>query len=211
MIRFQYSGHFSKEKGWTCGGKKGHEMRSDRSRCKPLSISEGYIHDAFWQSFDTLDDSELLSIAQSEGKEAKAASFALEARGRNREELTGKHNEPSYHLLCNLVESLSFTPDYRELVIEWTMGTTSPAAICYRKPWHRPGSALSFKDGRYRVDGELVVSGKQVSACHKSRTAYIGAIRIIDPADDEIQIPNVYPPLSKSTNNNGEESCESQG
>jgi hypothetical protein len=129
MIRFQYPGHFSKEKGWTCGGGKGNEKRSERTGCKPLSISEDYIHDAFWRAFDMLGEGPLLAISQGEGKEAKGASFALGAKHRDRGELTGKHNEPSYHLLVQLVESLSFSEDHRDLVIGWTMGMTSSVTI----------------------------------------------------------------------------------
>ncbi|HKL57262.1 MAG TPA: recombinase family protein [Sphaerochaeta sp.] len=212
MIRFQYPGHFSKEKGWTCGGAKGYEKRGERTSCKPLSISEGYIHNAFWQAFDDLDEEELLTIRKGEGKEARGASFALEAKQRIREELSGKQHEPSYYLLVRTVESLSFSEDYHDLVVTWTMGMTSRVAIAYRKPWHRPTSVLTFEEGRYRIDGKLIGSGKQVAACLGSRPVYINSIRIVDAAEEDgMQIPNVYPPLSKCANSNGEVPCELQG
>jgi DNA invertase Pin-like site-specific DNA recombinase len=212
MIRFQLPGHFSKEKDWTCGGAAGHEKRGDRTSCIPKSISEGYIHEAFWQAFDDLDEGQLIAISRGEGQEAEGARFALEARGRDRSGLVGKRNEPSYHLLVKTVESISFTEAYRTLLVNWNFGLVSRIDISYQRPWHRPTSVLTYSGGRFRIDGKPIGSGKQVATSLKARIIYIDAIRIVDPSDDdEVQIPNVYPPLSKKHNSNEEEPCELPG
>jgi DNA invertase Pin-like site-specific DNA recombinase len=212
MIRFQHPGHFSKDKEWACGGAAGHEKRGDRTSCMPQSIGEGYIHEAFWQAFDDLDEGQLLTISQGDGEEAKGASFALEAKQYDRARLVGKRNVPSYHLLAKTIQSISFSEDYRTLLVTWNFGLVSCIDIRYHWPWHRPASVLTYSGGRFRIDGKPICSGKQVAASLKAKITYIDAIRIVDPSeDDEQQIPNVYPPLSKKHNSNEEEACELQG
>jgi len=114
--------------------------------------------------------------------------------------------------LVKTVEGISFTEDYRILLVTWNFGVVSRIDIGYQRPWHRPTSVLTYSGGRFRIDCKPIVSGKQVATSLKARILYIDAIRIVDPSDDdEVQIPNVYPPLSKKHNSNEEDPCELPG
>ena len=210
MVRFQFSGHFKKDKDWTCAGTAGNITRGERSSCDPIAISEEYIHEAFWRAFDALDEELLEQVASGDSHESEAARTALEMLRGEREEICGKQNKPSYYLLFKLVSSITFTEDYRELIVTWQMGMTTHVAIEYRRLWDRPGSVLTFQNGRHRVDGQLIGSGKQIAKCYRSRETYISSIQIVDPASHEdIQVPNVYSPLSKSAQKE-EIECESE-